>query len=111
MPIEWSGSLDENTVYDASQIGPGCYQDLPGWFYDVSGDSSAILPQGVSENCLTLDVLVPSKPSANYLPVMVQIHGGGYTIGSAQSYPGDALVNASNGKPMIPTLCLPGRVY
>ena len=28
---------------------------------------------------------------------MVQIHGGGYTAGNAQSYPGDALVNASNG--------------
>jgi carboxylesterase type B len=28
---------------------------------------------------------------------MVQIHGGGYTEGDAQSYPGDAMVNASNG--------------
>ena len=29
---------------------------------------------------------------------MVQIHGGGYTLGSAQSYPGDAMVHASDGK-------------
>lgn len=28
---------------------------------------------------------------------MVQIHGGGYTEGSAQDYPGDAIVHASNG--------------
>lgn len=28
---------------------------------------------------------------------MVQIHGGGYTSGNAQSYPGDAMVAASNG--------------
>lgn len=30
--------------------------------------------------------------------MLVQIHGGGYVSGSAQSYPGDALVNASNGQ-------------
>lgn len=29
---------------------------------------------------------------------MVQIHGGGYTVGNAQSYPGDALVHASDGE-------------
>jgi carboxylesterase type B len=29
---------------------------------------------------------------------MAQIHGGGYTSGSAQSYPGDAMVNASDGE-------------
>jgi carboxylesterase type B len=28
----------------------------------------------------------------------VQIHGGGFTSGSAQSYPGDAMVHASDGK-------------
>ena len=39
---------------------------------------------------------------------MVQIHGGGYTIGSAQSYPGDALVNASDGEFMDPIIDLLG---
>lgn len=29
--------------------------------------------------------------------MLFQIHGGGYTQGDAQSYPGDAIVNASNG--------------
>lgn len=52
---------------------------------------------GASEDCLILDVLTPAKPVSSYLPVLVQIHGGGYTSGNAQSYPGDALVNASNG--------------
>lgn len=34
--------------------------------------------------------------SSNRLPVVVQIHGGGYTEGYANSYPGDALVHASS---------------
>lgn len=94
---QWSNTLDSNTVYDASQIGPACYQSLPQSLYEPYNDSFAFTPQGVSENCLTVDVLVPTHPTSQYLPVMVQIHGGGYTSGSAQSYPGDAMVNASNG--------------
>ena len=97
VPIEWSKTLDSNTVYDASQIGPACYQDLPQSLYLPYNQSFAYTPQGVSENCLTVDVLVPTHPVSKYLPVMAQIHGGGYTSGSAQSYPGDAMVNASNG--------------
>jgi len=52
---------------------------------------------GQSEDCLILDVLTPAQPVSTSLPVLVQIHGGGYTAGDAQSFPGDALVNASNG--------------
>lgn len=50
-----------------------------------------------SEDCLILDVLVPKNPTSRRLPVVFQIHGGGYTLGNAQFYPGDAMVNASNG--------------
>jgi carboxylesterase type B len=53
----------------------------------------------MSEDCLILDVLVPSKPVSSNLPVLLQIHGGGYVSGSAQT-PGDGLVNASNGQIM-----------
>ncbi|ROW07763.1 hypothetical protein VMCG_03431 [Cytospora schulzeri] len=52
---------------------------------------------GQSEDCLILDVLVPSTPSSKNLPVMVQIHGGGFTTGNALTAPGDAMVNASDG--------------
>jgi carboxylesterase type B len=46
-----------------------------------------------SEDCLLLDVSVPVKPvSATPLPVMVQIHGGGFTVGGASLYSGDALM-------------------
>lgn len=64
-----------------------------------NGSSFEATPQGQSEDCLILDVLVPAKPELRSLPIMVQIHGGGYTKGNAAySYPGDAMVNASNGQ-------------
>ena len=100
MPIEWSSDFDSNTVYDASEIGPACYQNLPQSLYAPYNDSFAATPQGVSEDCLTVDVLVPTHPVSKRLPVMVQIHGGGYTSGNAQSYAGDAMVNASEGNLM-----------
>jgi para-nitrobenzyl esterase len=36
-----------------------------------------------SEDCLYLNVWAPVRPSAEPLPVMVWIHGGGYTFGAA----------------------------
>ena len=95
VPIEQNASYIDQTI-DATQEGPGCYQGTPFW----SGPPSPA-PLGVSvqsEDCLLLDVLVPVNPRSAHLPVMVQIHGGGYTEGSASTVaPGDALVNASNG--------------
>ena len=43
------------------------------------------------------DVLVPQTPTSGSLPVLVQFHGGGYTLGNGESYPGYALVNQSQG--------------
>ncbi len=45
------------------------------------------------EDCLTLNVVAPALPSRELRPVMVWIHGGGYTIGSSRTplYRGDAL--------------------
>lgn len=93
-PIESSSNYTGQTI-NASTLAPACYQSLPFWNYP---NPFADTPQGQSEDCLILDVLVPSEPVSSSLPVMVQIHGGGYTIGNAvYSYPGDAMVNASNG--------------
>jgi carboxylesterase type B len=97
--IEAQNNFAGKTV-DATQIGPACYQSLPLSLYspgNVSNESFIATPQGQSEDCLILDVLVPSNPASESLPVLVQLHGGGYTEGNAQSYPGDALVHASNG--------------
>ncbi|MEV0945426.1 carboxylesterase/lipase family protein [Rhodococcus sp. NPDC049939] len=53
--------------------------------------------RGVSssdEDCLTLNVLAPSRPSDTPRPVMVFIHGGAYSSGSSASplYGGQSLV-------------------
>jgi para-nitrobenzyl esterase len=43
-----------------------------------------------NEDCLYLNVYAPAKKSHN-LPVMVWIHGGGFTLGSGDGYNGEAL--------------------
>lgn len=109
VPIESSANLTGQTI-DATQIAPACIPGYPEWEYvaALAPGSFAADPWGQSEDCLLLDVLVPSSVTPQNgtggggssggggLPVLVQIHGGGYTTGSAQSYPGDALVHASN---------------
>jgi para-nitrobenzyl esterase len=49
--------------------------------------------QSMSEDCLTLNVVTPENPSAEPLPVMVFVHGGGYILGSSATplYDGAAL--------------------
>ena len=65
-PVEpWSG------VRDATTTGPMCIQERGG---DVAQ----------SENCLFLNVWAPDETS-ELRPVMVWIHGGGYTGGSGSS--------------------------
>ncbi|MEU5406856.1 carboxylesterase/lipase family protein [Nocardia asteroides] len=47
--------------------------------------------QPTGEDCLTLNVTAPAKPSTGPRPVMVFIHGGGYLIGAASMYSGARL--------------------
>ncbi|KAK0255618.1 hypothetical protein B0A54_10937 [Friedmanniomyces endolithicus] len=97
--IEASNNFSAGKVYNAAQIAPACYNSQPKSTYTDPTNINAFphTAYGESEDCLILDVLAPCHPMSTSLPVVVQIHGGGYTQGSAQSYPGDALVNASNG--------------
>jgi para-nitrobenzyl esterase len=53
--------------------------------------------QPMSEDCLTLNVVAPEKPSAEPLPVMVFIHGGGYIMGSSATPIYDGAVLARRG--------------
>lgn len=99
VPIESSSNYTGQTI-QATEAGPICIQGYPvGSFARSNVVFSSGVPAGQSEDCLLLDVLVPSSPKKirGGLPVMLQIHGGGYTIGSAEFYPGDAMVAASEG--------------
>lgn len=67
----WAG------VRDATRLGHPCVQtnpDFPVWLDPMPG----------SEDCLALNVWSPARAHpASKLPVMVWLHGGGYTFGSA----------------------------
>ena len=52
-------------------VGPQCPQPTRG---------PSLLPS--NEDCLTLNVWTPAKQSTDSLPVVVWIHGGGFTVGS-----------------------------
>ena len=96
-PIE-AIMTDPNITIDATSIGPSCWNGIPDW--TSHGNSSLIIPAGAngsSENCLLLDVFTPINPVSAHLPVLVEIHGGGYTQGSAQSPRPDSMMWRANG--------------
>jgi para-nitrobenzyl esterase len=66
---KWTG------VRKTTEFGAHCMQG------NVFGDMVFRDP-GPSEDCLTLNVWVPSKPGSAKLPVMVWIYGGGFVAGT-----------------------------
>lgn len=72
MPPQPVTSLGE---FDASNFGPECTQSPTPLQQMLGGD-----PRPQSEDCLTLNVFAPGGPGIH--PVMVWIHGGGFTSGS-----------------------------
>ena len=78
-PVAWSN------VLQAKKNGNVCWQSKDFEFYIKMFTSNVTY----SEDCLYLNVFSPNV-SLN-LPVMVYIHGGGYSAGSAIPYPSDNL--------------------
>jgi para-nitrobenzyl esterase len=76
---KWSG------VRDATKEGNVCPQSTP--------------VGTVSEDCLVLNVYTPPAAASKNLPVMVWLHGGGYSFGSAAGYDPRPLV--TQGKVIV----------
>ncbi|XP_042084970.1 liver carboxylesterase 1F-like [Haplochromis burtoni] len=80
-------------VRDATKQPPMCIQSKEAVLdlVDKLGGLLAEIPD-ISEDCLYLNIYTPAKRANNAkLPVMVWIHGGGFTLGSASTYDGSAL--------------------
>jgi len=78
---KWTG------VRNADKFGPTCMQRLsPGNDYWMRGD-------GMSEDCLYLNVWTPAKTGNEKLPVFVYVFGGGFQNGdgSEPRYDGEAM--------------------
>jgi carboxylesterase type B len=90
-----------NETIDGSWFGPSCIQYSNGakTVYTEFVSGFLLTPgQEQSEDCLTLNVWAPRATSAAPLPVMIWIHGGGFTSGgSASPYKyGDRLARDQN---------------
>jgi para-nitrobenzyl esterase len=83
-PEKWQG------VRDCFQFGNVCLQKSDPL---INAIPQLKLSAPMNEDCLYLNVWRPAKAETTKLPVLVWIHGGGYTTGAASQplYDGDAL--------------------
>jgi carboxylesterase type B len=93
--IEAHNDYNPSEVMDAESPSPSCVQGTPAW--QLEANQTGPVPVDGQEDCLLLDVYVPEEPTSTALPVLVNIHGGGYTQGSAYGNAWQGMVNASGG--------------
>jgi para-nitrobenzyl esterase len=81
-------------IRDAARFGAVAPQAHKGQFTGVGPDVPS------SEDCLTVNVVAPTEPDGvpALLPVMVFIHGGGYSVGSSRDFSGQGRNFVGTGK-------------
>ncbi|KAL4783857.1 Alpha/Beta hydrolase protein [Aspergillus varians] len=103
VPIETVLTKGNGQPLNATVRGPVCHNTNPGWAIELT---ESLPTQAVatpdpsivySEDCLLLDVVAPAKPNSKKLPVIIQIHGGGYVSGNSESPDGSVFVQQSKG--------------
>ncbi|MET9378182.1 carboxylesterase family protein [Streptomyces sp. NPDC002992] len=81
-PRRWSG------MREADRQAPACVQFMPFGIAD---------PSAAGEDCLYLDVYRPKGARAGArLPVILWIHGGGYTMGTGAQFGGRTMADLTN---------------
>jgi carboxylesterase type B len=93
-PQPYSPPYGLNATIIDTKRGSQCVQGYPQWtIADVPGG----MPITGSEDCLVLNIYAPGTITENTkLPVLLVIHGGGYTVGDANLIPPQALMQHSN---------------
>jgi len=82
-----------NGVREAASFGPVATQAYRGQFRGVGPG----VPSG--EDCLSVNVMTPAAtPARRNRPVMVFIHGGGYSAGSSRDFSGDGAGFVGSGQ-------------
>lgn len=89
-PEHWQG------IRAAETFSPACWQSLEYCKAVGGGD-----PGQFSEDCLYLNIWTPTRRDDKPLPVMVWLHGGGYTIGAGSLPPYDGAAFAARGVVLV----------
>ncbi|MET0920642.1 MAG: carboxylesterase/lipase family protein [Acidimicrobiia bacterium] len=79
----WDGELDATAYGASSPQGTGSAAAMPEELLSILGVLADAHEQG--EDCLVLNVWTPRSGDGGARPVMVWLHGGGYTSGSGSS--------------------------
>ena len=85
---------------DATRYGPRCYQ-LPAPPDADSAWRSWTDTSAMSEDCLTLSIWTPGLRDGRRRPVMVWLHGGGYSVGSGNSSINEGIRLARRGDVVV----------
>lgn len=99
-PDKWDG------VRSCRAYGPTCPQGKrTGWYHDESAFAFDWDDGFPDEDCLRVNVWTPGLDDGKKRPVMVWLHGGGYSAGSGQELPSyDGHNLAANGDVVVVTL-------